>query len=323
MIVRFILHHLLLVDLLMLLLPFLLVMLGFWVSRHRRRTGKLLAALGVLSLGGWLYGRYVASAALEVTHVEYESADLPAAFDGYRIVQFSDAHVGSLGDTRRQLLLQAVDSINAQRPDLIVFTGDLQNVRLAEVMPHVSELSRLHAADGVFAVLGNHDYRMYMNASDSLNDDGGKWRQDSLYAAMGWRLLRNEHQLLCRDSSVICIAGMENDGSGRFPSLGDTRKTLEGIGTDTFVVMLEHDPTSWHRHILPETHCQLTLSGHTHGGQMRLFGWSVASLRFKEVEGFYREADRALYVSRGLGGAIPFRLFCPGEITVITLKKKK
>jgi len=322
MIIRFLLHHPLLVDVMMLIGPLALTLYALWLSRRHRPAGKLLALLSFITLTIWLYGRYIGSIQFEVTHMEYANSQLPAAFDGYRIVQFSDAHVGSMGDTRRNLLQEVVDTINALRPDLIVFTGDMQNIRLREVFPHAAVLSQLKATDGVMAVLGNHDYTMYMTPADSICSDARPTCTDSLYAAMGWQLLRNDHRTLHRDTDSIVITGMENDGEGRFPQLGDPSKALLGVGRDAFVVMLEHDPTSWRRRILPHTHCQLTLSGHTHGGQVRLFGWSPASLRYPETQGFYREGDRALYVTRGLGGAIPFRLGCPGEITVITLRKK-
>ena len=115
---------------------------------------------------------------------------------------------------------------------------------------------------------------------------------------------------------------MANDGDGRFPQLGNHNQALWGISRDEFVVMLEHDPSSWRRRILPHTHVQLTLSGHTHGGQINILGWSPARLRCRECQGLYQGGGRALYVSRGIGGVVPFRLNCPAEITVITLRKK-
>jgi hypothetical protein len=116
---------------------------------------------------------------------------------------------------------------------------------------------------------------------------------------------------------------MENDGEGRFPQLGDIAQTLRRLKRQSFVIMLEHDPTAWKRKILPHSHAQLTLSGHTHGGQFNLFGWSPASLKYREYDGLYRAGDRMLYVTKGLGGVIPFRFGTPGEIVVITLKCKK
>ena len=128
--------------------------------------------------------------------------------------------------------------------------------------------------------------------------------------------------MLRRGNDSIFIAGMENDGEGRFPQLGNIKDALEGVPYSSFLLMVEHDPTSWRRKILPGSHAQLTLSGHTHGGQMSLLGLSPAMFVYKEHHGFYYAGDRALYVTKGLGGVVPFRLGCSGEIVVFTLKKQ-
>ena len=321
MIVRFILHHLLLLDVLMVLIPLLVGVCGLWLMRRRRRPGLVVALLGFGVCLTWVYGRYVGSQELEVTHVEFASEDLPESFDGYRIVHFSDAHVGTPSPRRDAFLRRAVDSINAQQADMVVFTGDLQNVRVQEVYDHQAILARVHGRDGVVAVLGNHDYAMYLDQNDPYAIAEQLGHTDAVYADLGWRLLRNSHIDIRRDSASISFAGMENDGEGRFPKLGDHNSALYGLRTDAFVVMLEHDPASWRRRILPRTHCQLTLSGHTHGGQLSLFGWSPASLFHREYHGMYHVGERAIYINRGLAGAIPFRLGCPAEVTVITLKK--
>ena len=140
---------------------------------------------------------------------------------------------------------------------------------------------------------------------------------------MGWHLLNNSHYRIRRDSAAIYIAGMENDGEGRFPQLGDIRLALSGLNRQSCVIMLEHDRTSWRRRILPHSHCQLTLSGHTHGGQFSLFGLSPVMVNYSESAGMYYAGDRALYVSTGVGGVVPFRVGVKPEIVVITLKKKK
>ena len=141
---------------------------------------------------------------------------------------------------------------------------------------------------------------------------------------MGFTLLLNENRTICRDSDSIVIAGMENWGKvKRMPHKGDVKKTLKGVSDDAFVVMLQHDPSCWREHILPECRAQLTLSGHTHGGQFSIFGWSPVAFNYDEWADMTYEGDRAIYVSTGLGALIPFRLNQPGEIVVITLKKAK
>ena len=299
----------------------LLLLFVWW--RTRRRSLRWLCPL--LTVAGWyffLYGTFAGIRGVEVRHEEFVSADLPEAFDGYRIVQFSDVHTGSYDGWREPLLREVVDSINAQRADLIVFTGDIQNKVPDEIMAHGRPLRHLKAKDGVCSVMGNHDYAVYSDRDDfTKTADIG--RTCSAQIEMGWYLLNNSSRRIRRDSAAIYIAGMQNDGEGRFPQLGDIQTTLNGLSRQSFVVMLEHDPSSWGRKILPHSHCQLTLSGHTHGGQMSLLGLSPAMIGFREYAGMYHAGDRALNVSTGVGGVIPFRFGVKPEIVVITLKKKK
>ena len=302
--------------------PLLFALLCRWLAPRKR--WRLWALVGMLLIwGAVLYGYYVGFEELRIRNIEYASSDLPASFDGYRIVQFSDAHVGTYGTDRQWLLQRAVDSINALKPDVIVFTGDLENLHPDELRPQLSVLRQLHAKDGVFSVLGNHDYPTYLDCDDTTKSLLVSFTKQ-YERQMGWRLLLNEHQTIRRDSDSIVIAGMENWGTlKRMPRKGDVKKTMEGVDKSAFVLLLQHDPTAWRQKILPECHAQLTLSGHTHGGQVSLFGWSPASLTYEEWGGLYQEGSRALYVSTGLGSLIPFRLNLPGEIVVITLKVKK
>ena len=237
-------------------------------------------------------------------------------------MQFSDAHVGTYSSDRDYLLDAAVDSINAQHADMIVFTGDLQNMRPVEVERHARTLSALHAPDGVFSVLGNHDYADYLHA-DTATKAANCRRMVDLQRQMGWTLLRNEHRVVRRGGDSIIVAGMENDGiSKRSPERGDVGKTLSGTSPRDFVLMLQHDPSCWRRKILPQCNAQLTLSGHTHGMQFELFGWSPIAFKYSEWGGLYREGARAIFVSTGLGGFLPFRFGVPGEVVVITLHRK-
>ena len=289
----------------------------------RRWGRKVGVAASVLLIGWALYGMFVGYEQLEVHEVEFVSRDLPEAFDGYRIVQFSDAHIGTMTGNRKWLLQRAVDSILAQRPNMIVFTGDLQNVYPGEIVEHLPQLRRLKAPDGVFSVLGNHDYAVYQS-DDSLMKVANCATTQSLERQAGWRLLMNEHHIVRRGCDSIVIAGLENWSSvERMPRRGDVAKTLAGIDTSSFVVMLEHDPTAWRERILPECGAQLTLSGHTHGGQACFLGQSPASFAYREWQGWAHEGSRSMYVSTGLGALIPFRLGMPGEIVVITLKRQR
>ena len=260
---------------------------------------------------------------MKVEYIEYASADLPAVFDGYRIVLFSDVHVASLTDFHEPLVQQLIDSINAQAPDMIAFVGDMQNVQPEELIPSMLFFRQLYAPDGVFAVLGNHDYATYQTGDDAAKESNCLLTQN-IIGKMGFDLLMNEHRIIHRDSDSIVVAGMENWGvAKRMPRRGDVKKTLAGLnGQQPFTLMLQHDPTCWREKILPECNAQLTLSGHTHGGQFSLFGWSPAALTYKEWKGMNYEGSRALYVSTGAGSLIPFRLNQPREIVVVTLKRK-
>lgn len=300
---------------------------GWSVARltHSRRNYGNLVGLLLMPLLCFVlvYGTTVGFSKLEVKHVELSFADLPPAFDGYKLVLFSDAHVGNYGRSRQDILKSCIDSINAQQADLIAFTGDLQNLHPQELYPQIDLLSSLTARDGVVSVLGNHDYAEYIDA-DEVTKTANCRETQSLERQMGWRLLMNEHIALHRGADSIVIAGMENDGTKkRMPQLGDVAKTLKGISDGDFIVMLEHDPTCWKRKILPQSKAQLTLSGHTHGGQFALFGLSPVAMSYNEYDGLYRRDDgRVLYVTAGVGGLIPFRFGVPGEIVVITLRRK-
>lgn len=299
--------------------PLVFSLLCRWLA-PRRHWRKAAIVCSLLAWGLVFYGYFVGSSTLEVRQFEYASADLPEAFDGYRIVQFSDAHVGSYNGS---MLENAIETINAQGADAIVFTGDLENLHPDELEPQMSVLSQLHAKDGVFSVLGNHDYPTYLDCDEATKAECVR-KTKMLERKMGWQLLLNEHQTIRRDSDSIVIAGMENWGTlKRMPRLGDVKKTMAGVSPSSFVLMLQHDPTAWRKKILPECHAQLTLSGHTHGGQFSIFGWSPASFTYDVWGGSAYEGDRAIYVSTGLGALIPFRLNMPGEIVVITLKSKK
>ena len=307
--------------------------LGWRICRWRKKRinwGNLIGlVLAFYSLFVLIYGSTVGFSRLEVKHLHYTFDDLPAAFDGYKIVQFSDIHVGSYTGSRRAIFDRAIDSINAQHADAIVFTGDLQNIRPHELYPVMGRLSQLKAKDGVFSVLGNHDYSFYTRKDDPAVRAASEREVVSRERQMGWDLLLNEHRSIRRGNDQIVIAGMENLGEPRpnispdYPMRGDVKKTLQGVDPQSFVVMLQHEPWPWRHVILPERKVQLTLSGHTHGGQITFFGLSPMGLLKGEWSGEYREGNSILYVSKGLGGVIPLRFGATGEIVVITLSSKK
>lgn len=312
----------------LIVVPKLLFVLSSIVGRLMRRLLKLKRNwgnyFGLLLVLAELYvlftGSMVGNDRLAVRHVTLEFDDLPEAFDGYRIVQFSDAHLGSM---HPELLRRAVVEINSQHPDIIVFTGDLQNMSPQELPRHATTLIHLHANDGIYSILGNHDYSLYMPKLTMKQRLDNERLTRNFQNSIGWDLLLNERRIIRRGQDSIVIAGEENDGRPPFPQKANLAKTLRGIDRNSFVVLLQHDPSAWQRSILPNSYVQLTLSGHTHGGQISLFGMRPTRLVGKEDAGLYSEGIRRLYVSTGLGGFVPFRFNMDPEVVEITLKKKK
>lgn len=257
----------------------------------------------------------------QIREVTITYKDLPDAFDGYRILQLSDIHSGSW--TRNGKAIQkAVDMVNAEQADLVVFTGDIVNNIATELDEFIPILSQIKGKDGVYSVLGNHDYSPYIKWNTKAEQ---QTNLDSLLAKearMGWQVLNNEHTIIHRGHDSIALVGVENSGNPPFPNYGDLPKALKG--TDgIFKVLLSHDPTHWRREVLPESDVQLMLSGHTHEMQFSIFGFSPAKFVYPEHNGLYREGNQALFVNVGLGYLMfPMRLGAWPEITVITLKKE-
>lgn len=291
--------------------------------RLRRNWGNIVGSVAAIYLlFTFFYGYTYGFRRLEVKRIDLYFADLPKNFDGTRIVHFSDIHVGTYEGRRSEILQRAIDSINAQHADLICFTGDIQNIQPKEIAPVYKMLKSLKARQGVFSVLGNHDYSMYITASNE--EKAANERQTAAWERkMGWRLLRNGHAWIARGGDTLYIAGTENDGRPPFPMKADALTATATIPTEAFILMLQHDPSSWRRTILPLTHARLTLSGHTHGGQFSIFGLRPTQLSYDEDYGLYQSGDRYLYVSGGVGGVVPYRYGVYPEITVITLHCKR
>ena len=277
--------------------------------------------VAVATLAYVLFGAIWGKEYFQVKQVTFSSPDLPAAFDGYRILQLSDIHSGSWkGNT--EALQRAIELCNAQHPDLAVFTGDLVNSRADEMKEFMPVFSKLHARDGVYSVLGNHDYATYAQwnseAERLANIDTLVMRDEQ----MGWTMLMNDHRIIRRGNDSIALIGVENSGKPPFPDRGDLPRAQQGT-EGMFKVLLSHDPTHWRRSVLPDTDIQLMLAGHTHDMQVNLFGFSLSRFVYPEHRGLYLQQGRGLYVNIGLGYVLfPMRLGAWPEITVITLRKK-
>ncbi len=261
--------------------------------------------------------------------------NLPKAFDGYRILQFSDLHIGTFDDGHREDVNTIVKLINRQKCDAVVFTGDIVNYESAELEGYDQLLSQIKAPDGVFSVLGNHDYDIYLDFTSEQEQNEDIEIIKNKERRYGWNLLMNENHIIRRGNDSIAIIGTENDGLPPWPELGDLGKATRGLDnlmrdsvkTDettehTFSVLLTHDPTYWRRDILTETFADLTLAGHTHAGQFKIFGWSPIQFKYDEWSGFYSEGEQLLNVNDGIGQILlPFRFGAWPAVDVITLKK--
>lgn len=278
--------------------------------------------MGVISIFVTVYGSTIGFNKFEVKRVDFSSTRLPEKFDGYRIVLFSDAHVGSYTGKSRQILSDAVDSMLALRPDAIFFLGDIQNTLPDEIEEHLATLSRLKAPDGVFSVLGNHDYSKYqggtMEEKLAAEEKTKKYQRD-----IGWHLLLNEHLSIHHGKDSIVLAGMQgNEQLGVDRGVANYENTVAGIGEGAFTIMLVHNPLHWRKLVVPHIDAPLTISGHTHGGQIRLFGLSTTTFGFKEDYGMYELEGKKIYVTSGLGALIPLRFNVTGEVVLLTLHKE-
>lgn len=305
-----------------------LLLPAWWL---RKRSHKISCALNLLAsvtgvglLLAMLYGFTLGYRQVNVERIIFASPRIPQSFDGYRIVQITDLHLGTLHG-RAPVLSRIVDSINACQPDLVVFTGDLVNYRSSELFEFEPELRRIRAKDGVISVMGNHDYAQYYrhaSSADSLNDIRTLQQHQR---DMHWQLLLNEHILLRRSTDSMAIIGVENGGRPPFPNLARLPQAQAGLSDSCFKVLLSHDPTFWRREVLPHSNIDITLSGHTHGMQLKIGNFSPAQWFYDEWGGKYEHTDgRMLYVSMGTGSVMmPFRLGAWPEVTLITLKATK
>lgn len=262
---------------------------------------------------------------IDVHHVEISMNQLPKAFDGLKIVQISDVHLGNLSNANDYLETVAT-KINAEKPDLIVLTGDLVNLTADEGSQLHNPFGNLEATFGKFAVLGNHDYGDYSVWKTPQDKIDNFNHVKTLYKDLGFNLLLDEHRVITKDSSHIGIIGVENCGKKPFPCYGNLDKALEQLPTSCNI-LLSHDPTHWRAEALQHPEITLMLAGHTHGAQLGIdsYGlkYSPSQWIFDEWDGLYEENNQFLFINRGLGYVgIPFRLGMRPEISVITLKVK-
>lgn len=292
----------------------------------RRAWKGLAAAVSLIVLGLMWQGMRTTPYSHTITEVAIASQRLPAGFDGYRIVHFSDLHLGTYdGDTA--FVASCIDAINQLHPDLIVFTGDLVSRTTSEARPFQSALSRLQASDGVLSIMGNHDYDDYttMTAAERQHDHDALCQ---LQADCGWTVLNGSHTTLHHAGDSIVVVGTENYSTGHTPNYSHLENDLAGIDASNYIVLLQHNPNMWHDEVLnhhPEV--DLMLSGHTHALQMMITmggkHYSPAQFVYPHWGGHYQQGSQHLYVNTGLGMVgVPARIGTKPEITLITLKNK-
>lgn len=296
-------------------------------KRPLRGSGVWSSAIAVIVFLSMWWGALFTRNTVEVRNVELEFSNLPYQFNGYRIAQFSDLHLGTYS-TDTAFVSKVVDEINALSPDLICFTGDIVNRCTDEAMPFIGVLSRLNAPDGVLSILGNHDYGDYMHWNSPAEREQNNARLNELQKKMGWNLMLNTDTIISRGENSICIIGVENWGEPPFPKYGKLAKAHRGLNDDSFKILLSHNSNHWRGEVLPKSNIDLMLAGHTHAMQIELsiFGLHISpsALRYNEWGGIYEEGSQKLYVNIGIGEvAIPMRIGATPEITLITLKRKK
>jgi hypothetical protein len=298
-----------------------------FLPSRRKWVSQIALGLAAIPFSALIYGMLKGKHDYRVLKYTLTFPDLPAAFDGYTITQISDLHSGSFDN--REKLTYAVNLINEQKSDVILFTGDMVNNKAEEMHPWMDLFSQLSADHGVYSILGNHDYGDYVPWESEEAKTQNLEDLKKIQKEIGFELLLNEHRFLEKDGERIALVGVENWGAGGFKKAGDLKQAQDGLTNDEFKILMSHDPSHWDKQVIPDDlHYHLTLSGHTHGMQFGIeipgwIKWSPVSLRYPRWAGLYQEHNgQILNVNRGFGVlAYPGRVGMPPEITVIELKK--
>lgn len=298
----------------------------FAIPERRKFLSQIALGVAAIPFASLLYGMYQGRYNFKVIKHTLFFEDLPKAFDGYRITQISDIHSGSLDNKVK--IQYAVELVNEQQSDVVFFTGDLVNNTVSEMQPWKGIFNKLEAKDGIFSILGNHDYGDYVNWDSAEAKKANLDAVKRVHGEMGWDLLLNENRWIEKEGQKIAVVGVENWGTGGFTKQGDLKKASKGVNPEDFKILLSHDPSHWQTKVKsnPKNY-QLTLSGHTHGMQFGIeipgwFKWSPIQYRYENWAGIYKEFGRYINVNRGFGTlAYPGRVGIWPEITVIELKK--
>ncbi|MFN4027294.1 MAG: metallophosphoesterase [Flavobacterium sp.] len=299
---------------------------GSFLPERRKFVSQVALVLAAIPFSSLLYGMTKGKYNFRVIKQTLFFPDLPEDFDGFTITQISDIHSGSFDNEEK--INYAVDLINEQNSDMILFTGDIVNTHATEMHPWITVFNRIKPHPfGKYSVLGNHDYGEYVQwPNDAAKLQNFEDIKD-LHRQIGFDLLLNQHTKIKKGSGEIALVGVENWGKN-FKQAGDLNKASEGLSKEDFKILMSHDPSHWEYEVKhDEKHYHLTLSGHTHGLQFGieipgLIQWSPVQYVYKQWAGLYENLGRYIYVNRGFGfHAYPGRVGIWPEITVFELKK--
>ena len=296
-----------------------------YMPSRRQFVSQLALGIAAIPFASFLFGIVKGKYNFKVLKYTLHFEDLPEAFDGYQITQISDIHSGSFDN--KEKIEYAIDLINEQGSDLLLFTGDLVNNTASEMRPWKNTFAKLNAKDGMFSVLGNHDYGDYMSWDSKEEKANNLEELKSIQKEIGFELLLDSSRYIEKNGERIAIIGVENWGKG-FKQKGDLKKAVSNVVPNDFKILLSHDPSHWQHQVIDDDyHYHLTLSGHTHGMQFGIeipgwIKWSPVKWRYKYWAGIYEEKKQFINVNRGFGFlAFPGRVGIWPEITVIELKK--
>jgi len=297
----------------------------FLASRRKfvSQIGLGLAAIPFFSL---IYGETIGKYNYKVIKQRVFFPDLPDEFDGFTITQISDVHSGSFDNPAK--INYAIDLVNEQNSDMILFTGDIVNTDAEEMHPWIDTFKRIKEHKyGKYSVLGNHDYGEYVTWPSEAAKEANFQAIKDLYGKIDFKLMLNEHTFIEKGVDKIALVGVENWGHN-FKKVGDINLASANLKKEDFKILMSHDPSHWDREVKNhDKNFHLTFSGHTHGMQFGIeipgvIKWSPIQYIYKQWAGLYENKGRYVYVNRGFGfHAYSGRVGIMPEITVIELKK--
>ena len=287
---------------------------------------KIAMGIAAVPLASLVYGMVKGAHKYQIKNISLNLKNLPAAFEGLKIVQISDIHSGSFYN--KEAVMKGIKMIIDQEPDIVFFTGDLVNNEAVEFEDYLEMFSTIRAPLGIFSVLGNHDYGDYRNWPTENAKSQNLSHLMDLQKRMGWRLLMDEHIKIEKDGDQIAVLGIQNWGAkGRFPKYGNLNNAYKGAENSPVKLLLSHDPSHWEAQVLKDfPDIDAMFAGHTHGMQFGIeipgLKWSPVQYMYEQWAGLYAQNGQQLYVNRGFGFiGYPGRVGIWPEISVFTLKK--